>query len=159
MRPEGSPGSLERRRRKALALRQKGIGPGDIARRLGVDRRSVHRWLAAVDEHGEEGLAAVPAPGRPPFLSEEEQAALVAMLLEGATAHGFPTALWTGPRVAELIQREFGVLYHRNHVTRLLRALGFSPQKPERRARERDEAAIRGWVRIRWPQVKKTPGG
>jgi len=159
MRPFGSPEVLERRRQKAVALWREGIGPGDIADRLGVDRRSVHRWLAAYEEEGEGGLAAVPAPGRPPKLSEEEQAELVEMLLEGATRHGFPTDLWTGPRVVELIRRRFRVRYHRNHVTRLLRSLGFSPQKPERRARERDEEAIRGWVRTRWPQVKKTPGG
>ena len=159
MRPEGSAAMLERRRRKALALRGKGVGPGDIARRLGVDRRSVHRWLAAVEEHGEDGLAAVPVPGRPTLLSEKQRAKLVRMLLEGAMAHGFPTALWTGPRVVELIRREFGVRYHRNHVIRLLRGLGFSPQKPERRARERDEAGIQGWVRREWPRVKKTPAG
>jgi transposase len=150
---------LERRRQKAVALWREGTGPGDIAHRLGVDRRSVHRWLATYLEEGEEGLAAVPAPGRPPKLSEEEQAELAAMLLEGATAHGFPTDLWTGPRVVELIRQHFRVRYHRNHVSRLLRSLGFSPQKPERRARERDEEAIRGWVRTRWPKVKKTPGG
>lgn len=72
-------------------------------------------------------------------------------------ACGYPTALWTCPRIAELIRRQFKVRYHAAHVSRLLRALGFSPQRPERQARERDEAAILGWVREVWPRVKRGP--
>ena len=81
------------------------------------------------------------------------------MLLEGASRHGFPTDLWTGPRVIDVVRRQFRVAYHPNHIARLLRSLGFSPQKPERRARERNEDAILGWVRDDWPRVKKTPRG
>ena len=77
------------------------------------------------------------------------------MLLEGATAFGYSTDLWTGPRVVEVIRRRFRVSYHASHISRLLRSLGFSPQKPERRAQERDEVAIRGWVRDQWLRVKK----
>jgi transposase len=158
MRPYGDPKTLEKRRLKAVKLLKKGLLPGEIARRLGVDRRSVHRWLLAYHNHGIDGLAPVPAPGRPTKLSLKNRPKLARMLLKGATAFGYPTDLWTSPRVVDLIRRHFRVTYHAHHVSRLLRSLGFSPQKPQRRAHERDEAAIRGWVRTEWPRVKKTPG-
>jgi transposase len=79
------------------------------------------------------------------------------LLGRGPLAHGYRTDLWTTQRVAEVIQRTFGVRYHRAHVGRLLHRLGWSHQKPERRALERNDAAITAWVRTRWPQVKKTP--
>jgi transposase len=158
MRPFGDPKTLEKRRLKAVKLLKKGLLPGEIARRLGVDRRSVHRWLLAYRKDGVDGLAPVPAPGRPPKLSLKNRQKLARMLLKGATKFGYPTDLWTSARVVDLIRRHFRVTYHANHISRLLRSLGFSPQKPQRRARERDEAAIRGWVRSEWPRVKKTPG-
>lgn len=157
MRPHGSPEMLEKRRLKAIAMCREGRGPGEIARRLGVNRRSVHRWLASYRGQGRQGVAPIPAPGRPPKLDAGEREKLARMLLKGARAWGYPTDLWTGPRVRDLVHRKFGISYHANHISRLLRSLGFSPQRPERRARERDEAAIRGWVRTRWPRVKKTP--
>lgn len=159
MRPFGDPKTLERRRLKAVTLLKKGLLPGEIAGRLGVDRRSVHRWLRAYRERGTDGLSPVPASGRPPKLKPDDRERLSRMLLEGATAFGYPTDLWTGPRIVDLIRRRFRVTYHPNHISRLLRSLGFSPQKPERRARERDEAAIRAWVRNEWSRVKKTSGG
>ena len=155
-RPHGSPRDLERRRMQAWKLLREGIAPVDVALRLGVDRRSVRRWRAMGET---KKLGARPASGRPPKLSEAQREKLVARLIEGPLACGYTTPLWTCPRVAELIHRQFKVRYHANHVARLLRALGFSPQKPERQARERDEEAIRGWVREVWPKVKKTPRG
>ena len=82
---------------------------------------------------------------------------LLKLLLKGATAHGFSTDLWTLPRVAEIIARTFGVRYHPAHVWKILRGEGWSCQKPERRARERDEAAIQRWRTERWPHIKKRP--
>jgi transposase len=159
MRPFGDPKTLEKRRLKAVTLLKKDLLPGEIAKRLGVDRRSVHRWLRAYRERGTDGLSSVPASGRPPKLKARDREKLSHMLLEGATTFGYPTDLWTSPRVVDLIRRHFRVKYHAHHISRLLRSLGFSPQKPERRARERDEEAIRGWVKTQWPRVKKTPGG
>ena len=155
-RPHGSPEHLECRRLQAWKLLREGFGPVEVARKLGVDRRSVRRWRA-LGEHKQ--LAARPAVGRPAKLSEAQRERLVGHLLDGALACGFATPLWTCPRIAELIRRRFRVGYHASHVGRLLRTLGFSPQKPERQARERDEEAIQGWVRNTWPQVKKTPRG
>ena len=159
MRPSGSPRQLEARRLQAWKLLREGVAPVDVARRLGVDRRSVRRWRAEGERRGRPGLTARPTPGRPSRLTERMRAALVDCLLAGAQACGFPTELWTCRRVGQVIHRRFKVRYHVNHVSRLLRGLGFSPQKPEAVARERDEAMIRGWVRETWTAVKKTPRG
>jgi len=157
MRPHGSPVQLERRRLHALTLLDQGVPPVDVARTLGVNRRSVRRWHARARSRGRDALRAVPAPGRPPRLDPSAKRRLEQHLLRGAQAAGFPTDLWTCPRVATLIRREFGVRYHVDHIGRVLRALGWTPQKPERQARERDEGAIRRWVRVEWPRIKKEP--
>jgi transposase len=159
MRPRGSPELLEQRRRRAVDLLEEGWAPCEVARELGVDRRSVRRWRASHEAYGTEGLAAKPVPGRPSKLTESNRAKLEEILLQGARAAGYPTNLWTCARVAELIRRRFRVRYHPHHVARLLRAMGFSPQKPERRARERNEDEIQRWVKEEWPRVKKTPRG
>ncbi len=104
-----------------------------------------------------EALKAKPHPGRPPKLSEQQKRELAAILRQGPMAAGFPTDLWTLKRVAAVIERHFGVKYHPSHVWKVLRSMGWSAQKPERRARERDEAAIRHWREKTWPQVKKKP--
>jgi transposase len=148
MRPSGSPEELERRRLRAIALLQHGMAPVEVARHVGVDRRSVRRWRASHDRAGRAGVGAKPAPGRPPKLDARRRARLERVLLRGAEAAGFSTPLWTCPRVAEMVRREFGVRYHVDHIGRVLRTLGWSPQKPERRARERDEAAIQRWDRL-----------
>jgi transposase len=160
MRPTGSPEELERRRLRALALLKEGLLPVEVARRVGADRRSVRRWKRAARRRGEAGIRAKPASGRPPKLGVEHKRRLEALLLDGAQAAGFHTDLWTCPRVAEIIERRFGVHYHVDHIGRLLHDLDWSPQKPERRALEHDKRAILGWVRERWPRVKKTlPAG
>lgn len=157
MRPAGSPEELQRRRERAIALLKEGIAPVDVASRVGVDRRSVRRWKAAHRREGSAGLAARPIPGRPCALKEHHQRRLERLLLKGARGCGFATDLWTCARVAQLIRDRFGVDYHVDHIGRLLRALGWSPQKPARRAVERDEAAIAGWIKKDWPRIKKTP--
>jgi transposase len=157
MRPTGSPEELERRRVRALALLKEGLLPVEVARRVGVDRRSVRRWKRSAYRRGAAGVRAKPAPGRPPKLDSEHKRRLEALLLEGAQAAGFHTDLWTCPRVAELIERRLGVRYHVDSIGRLLHELNWSAQKPTRRALERDEKAIRRWVHEDWPRVKKTP--
>ena len=131
----------------------------EIARRLGCHASSVLRWRNALQAGGQAALKAKPAAGRPPRLTAQQKARLVRLLSEGATAHGYLTELWTTQRIAELIERCLGVRYHRNHVGKLLHQLGWSHQKPERRAVDRNEAAIAAWKRSVWPRVKKTPQG
>lgn len=156
MRPVGSPRELQRRRERAVGLLDEGYQPVEVARMVGVDRRSVRRWKAAVRKGGHRALAARPASGRPAKLSTRQQAQLEKALLKGAKAAGFATDLWTCPRVARLIKKRFGVSFHVDHIGRLLRGLGWSPQKPARRAIERHEDGIRDWIKIDWPRVKKT---
>jgi len=157
MRPNGSPAELEARRRRAVALLDRGLGVREVARQIGCSPSSVSRWQAEVRAGGPDALRARPAPGRPPRLTSRQRAKLLKLLLKGATAHGFSTDLWTLPRVATVIARTFGVKYHPAHVWKILRAEGWSCQKPERRARERDEAAIQRWRAERWPHIKKRP--
>ena len=159
MRPPGSPQDLERRRLRAIELLKEDHPPVEVAHIVGCDRRSVRRWNAAFRKGGGEGIKARPTPGRPSRLDEKARWRLEKALLKGAKAAGFPTDLWTCPRVAQLIKDRFGPRYHVDHIGRLLHALGWSPQKPQRRAVERDEDEIRRWVKEEWPRVKKTPRG
>lgn len=159
MRPPGTPEELERRRLRAVTLLDDGYQPVEVARMIGVDRRSVRRWKAAYRDGGREALIPLPAPGRPPKLDVHARAQLRKMLLKGAQGAGFPTDLWTCPRVAQVIHDRFGVRYHEDHIGRVLRSLGFTPQKPQRRAIERDERAIQRWLAVDWPRIKKKPRG
>ncbi|MGH7409278.1 MAG: IS630 family transposase, partial [Candidatus Methylomirabilales bacterium] len=153
----GSPAQLEARRRRAVALLDKGLGVRAVARQIGCSPTSVSRWQAEVQAGGLEALRPKPPPGRPPGLTARQRQRLLRLLLKGATARGYPTDLWTLPRVAAVIAQTFGVRYHPAHVWRILRGEGWSCQKPERRARERDEAAIQRWRQDRWPHIKKRP--
>jgi transposase len=142
MRPIGTAEELQRRRLRAVELVNQGESPEDVARFLGCGRSSVYTWVKmAREDLGK--LAAKPHPGRTPRLGEADRKRLEDLLLQGAKAHGWRTDLWTAARVAELIERHFEVAFHPEHVRKLLkRKLGWSSQKPQRRARERDEAAI-----------------
>lgn len=157
MRPTGSPQELEHRRHAALALLKQGLLPHQVAKRIGVDRRSVRRWRSAHRRHGLAGVGARPASGRPRLLRTAAFAWLRRRLLVGATASGFSTDLWTCPRVAQVIQRKFGVRYHVDHVNRVLHRLGFTPQRSTRQPRERDEGAVRRWMTSTWVEVKAKP--
>lgn len=157
-RPLGKGSKLEERRRHAVGLVTKeGLTQAEVARRLKVDARTLRKWLAWHRGQGSRKIDARPTPGRPPQLGTKEIRRLEALLLKGAEAAGYATDLWSGPRVLELIQREFGVKYNISHIPRLLRKLGWSPQKPERRAIERNEAKILGWRRRTWARIKKKP--
>jgi transposase len=117
------------------------------------------RWRDAWRRRGAESLKVRSSPGRPAKLNASQRRRLVTLLLKGPVTHGYHTNLWTTARIAELIAREFGVRYHRDHVGRLMHSLGWSHQKPEIRAVERDEKAIARWKREDWPRVKKTLRG
>jgi transposase len=157
MRPKGSAEVLEARRRWAVSLLQKGLGIRAVARQVGCSPSSVKRWKEVVDQHGVEGLVAKPHPGRPSRLSAGQKEKLLDLLRRGPPAHGYRSDLWTLRRVSEVIERHFGVRYHPAHVWKILRACRWSCQKPERRARERDEKEIEHWRKVKWPHIKKRP--
>lgn len=148
--------ALQRRRLRAARLLEQGVPQAEIARRLGVSRQSVSTWARRLKAEGREALKARPL-GRPGSFGDAERRELVRLLKRGAVAAGFPTELWTLPRVRALIADRFGLEYSEVHVWRLLRKLGFSCQRPTGRAIQRDEAAIRRWKREQWPALKKTP--
>ena len=146
----------EGRRLRAFELKQHGWSQQRIAEALGVSKGAVSQWMKrARDGGGAEALKRRPARGASPRRSEEQRMKLPELLARGAEAHGFRGKVWTCERVAELINREFGVRYHPAHVSRLVRALGLSLQKPARRADQRDEEAIDDWKHNRWPELKK----
>ena len=155
MRPHGTATELERRRRRALALLGRGLSLHEVGRRIGTSAASVCRWKQAVDRGGRNALAAKPVPGRPRKLSPRETQRLLRVLAKGALAYGFPNDLWTLRRITAVIHRTFGVRHHPNHVWRLLRECRWSCQVPERRALQRDEAAIAHWKHYQWPHIKK----
>jgi transposase len=145
----------EARRLRAWELKQQGWEQRAIARALGVSEGAVCQWMSRARAGGVAALRRRPPPGAPPKLTAEQRAALPAVLAQGAEYHGFLGEVWTGGRVAAVIRRVYGVQYHPAHVSRLLRRIGWSAQKPIRRASQRDEAAIERWRTERWPLIKK----
>jgi transposase len=148
---------FEQRRLKAMSLYDEGVRQADIARRLGVTRQSVSRWVGAFERGGRERLRRKPRPGRPPKLTQRQKDALLRALAKGAQSMGYATQLWTAERIRHLVRDHFGQCYHVHHIPKLLHQLGWSYQRPMSRARERDEAAIARWLRKDWPRIKKKP--
>jgi transposase len=148
---------MEKRREQAARLFAKGHSAPEVARRLTVARQVAYRWKDAWEQGGKAALASKGPAGPKSKLAAEQTQTITEALLAGPVARGYKTALWTLPRVADLIEDLTGVRYHPGHVWRLLGASGFSCQRPERRALERDEKAIRKWQRVEWPAIKKKP--
>ncbi len=145
----------EERRQRAWVLKQQGWSQRQIAAALGVTEGAVSQWVKRGRDGGGEALRARPVPGPTPKLSAAQRAQLPDLLRKGAEHFGFVGAVWTTRRVAAVIQRQVGVRYHPDHVRKLLRALGWSVQKPVRRASQRDAAAVQTWREERWPALNK----
>jgi transposase len=145
----------EARRLQAWHLKQQGWPQRQIAEALGVSAGAVSQWMTRARDAGPEALRRRPPPGAPRRLSAEPLARLPALLHRGPTAYGFRGELWTRARVAAIIRLACGVSSHPRHVGRLLAAIRWSPQKPARRARQRDDAAIAQWRDEAWPAIKK----
>jgi len=146
-----------KRRVRAARLLQAGRKPAEVAAMVGAPRQTVYRWKEVLEARGIDALRDMSKGGRPAILGAEELVRLQIALMEGPTVQGFGTPLWTIKRVRVFIEREFGVRYSDVHVWRLLGQMGFSSQKPERRALERDEVAIEDWKKRIWPALKKKP--
>jgi transposase len=149
-----SPKAARQRRLQAAHLFARGLSQAEVAHRLEVSRQTASRWHARWRQGGRAGLAGPGRWGRPSRLSDHDWQRLEHALLAGAVAQGFDTDLWTLPRIAEVIWRLTGVSYHPGHVWWLLRRRGWSPQRPARRASERDEEAIARWRAEEWPRIK-----
>ena len=146
---------METRRRLAWKLLLEDRKIGEVAEIVGVSPCSVGRWKRAVEKGGLKALKAKPHPGRKPRLNGKQKRQLLKILLAGPLEAGYRTDLWTCPRVAEVIAKKFHVKYHPAHVWKILRGFGWTPQKPEQRARERNEKAIRWWREENWPRIKR----
>ena len=145
---------------RAVDLFEKGrLSKAEIGRSLGVSHQTVSDWHEAWRKGGREALRAAGRAGRLPKLDAEKLELVETELVKGAKAHGYPNDLWTLQRVAEVIERATGVHYHPNHVWRILHdRLGWTCQRPARRAIERNEEKIDHWVKNTWPGIKKAPG-
>jgi transposase len=157
MRDQGSPSELERRRLLAVQRVLEGYSTEEVAEFLGVDPRSVRRWVAAHREAGDEGLLARPPSGRPPKLTYTQEKIIRRWLADKPTEHGFATDLWTGPRLAKMIRQEFAIELNPKYLSVWLRRRGFTPQKPRRVPRQRDPEEIAAWLQTQWPRIKKRP--
>lgn len=155
MRIKGSAETLEFRRRLAAEHLQEGKAINEVARIVKASPSSVYRWKCAIEQGGLDALKAKPQPGRKPWLNSAQKKQLVKVLLRGARDSGYTNDLWTCPRVAKVIEERFGVKYNPRYVWYILRRLGWSCQKPEQRARERNPAAAERWRKEDWPRIKK----
>jgi transposase len=145
----------EARRLQAWRLKQRGWSQRQIAEALSVTAGAVSQWMTRAREGGPLALRHRPPPGAPRRLTPEQLAQLPGLLERGPEAYGFRGLLWTRGRIAAVIQLAFGVVYHPRHVGRLCEAIRWSPQKPARRARQRDEIAIAHWRDETWPAIKR----
>jgi transposase len=159
VRPRRDFAELEERRRRAARLFAKGRTQAEVSRELGVSRQSTSRWYADWQAGGNAALRAAGRAGRMPKLSDSQLKVVESELRKGPLAHGYATDLWTLARVTEVIEATTGVSYHPGHVWRILRQMGWSRQRPARRAVERNDEAITRWVEKDWPRIKKTPNG
>lgn len=145
----------EWRRLQAIELKEQGWSHHEIAEALNVSKAAVSQWVRALREHGRGALQARPHTGAPRRLDTREINRLPDCLSHGAEAYGFRGEVWTCARVAAVIREEFGVSYHKAHVSRLLKQQRWTPQMPIERASQRDEEAIAQWRVEVWPVLKK----
>ena len=155
MRSKGSAAELEAIRLRAVQAVLGGQSQAAVARAFGVHSVTVAKWMARHRREGNAGLTAKPTPGRPRFLTAKQDQQVRTWLSQKPTAHGFATDLWTARRVAELIRRRFGIAFHPHYLRAWLTQRGYSPQRPARRARQRNEANITHWVANDWPRIQK----
>lgn len=145
----------EWRRFRAVELHDLGWVEVDIAQALDVSKGTVSRWLMVAETVGPEALMSRLSAGCPPKLTAAQLGMLPELLWHGAEAYGFRGEVWTCARIGQVIRREFGVAYHKDHVSRLMKELGWTPQIPITRAIQRDEVAIEHWRVTVWPELRR----
>jgi len=155
MRPHGNPQALEKRRRLAVRLLKRGRPYRAVAQEVGASLSSVVRWHQVYRKKGRAGLNPKPHMGRPPLLSNGQKKTLVRILVKGPLEAGYSTDLWTLKRIGQIVRKNFRVNYCISNLWSLMDGLGWSCQKPQKRAKERREQAIRYWKQHVWPHIKK----
>ena len=145
----------EWRRGRAILGYIEGRRVVDLAVELDVTRGSINRWLQWYEALGVEGLITASPPGPAPKLTDEQREELVALVEAGPLAAGYPSGVWTGPMIGDLIERRFGVRYHKHNVPRLLHELRFSVQRPRKRLARADALAQATWWNETFPAIKK----
>jgi transposase len=145
---------------RAAELFAVGLRQAQVGRQLGVSRQSVSEWHARWRAGGPDALLSRGPTGPAPRLSDPQLGRVEQALLEGATANGFVGELWTLDRIAVVVERLTGVRHHLAHLWALLHyRLGWTVQRPVRRAAERDQDAIDHWLATRWPRIKASAHG
>lgn len=158
MRKPGSPAEWESKRLIAANMFEQGLSTAVIAASLQVDDQTIRRWRRVFKAQGRAGLACSKHHGRPSRLTAEQKQQISTLLLKNPQELGFDRHLWTQQLIADLILSKFDISYHHDHIGVILKELGFTHQKPMRRARERDEAKIESWRKETWPELlKKVP--
>jgi transposase len=154
----GSREETERKRKRAIEIvfKEKRSQVA-AAKEVGVTPRAVSGWISVYRKIGVKGLKTTKATGRPNKLSATDKKTLSKILIKGAKFAGFSNDLWTSKRILKVIKDRFGVEYHFNHIPKLLKSLGWSVQRPQREAIEKDPKAIRKWIKTEWVRIKKKP--
>jgi transposase len=155
MRTKGTAAELEARRRLAVQRVNDGWRRADVAAFLGVHPETVAGWVRAHKHGGDKALAAKPHPGRTPFLTADQEKQVLGWLTESPTKHGFRTDLWTARRVADLILKKLNVQFHPHYLREWLTKRNYTPQKPARRAKQRNPEAVAVWLKDDWPRIQK----
>src|SRR5271169_1220613 len=144
----------EWRRFRALELAKLAWLEVDIATALGVSKGTVSRWLSIAAAGGPDALHSHPVAGGPPKLTTDQLARIPDFLWHGAEAYGFRGDVWTCARIAKVLRWELGVSFHKDHVSRILKAMGWTPQIPITRAVQRNEDDIERWRTEIWPKLR-----
>jgi transposase len=151
--------ALRERRMQAVELFEAGMRQVDVVNRVGVSAQTASRWYHSWQTGGRDALIGAGRLGRTPRLSDQQVAEVESALLVGPKANGFATDMWTLARVAQVIEQVAGVRYSPSQTWLILRQrLGWTRQRPARRAAERDDEAIEQWVKRDWPRIKRGPG-
>lgn len=153
MRPYGKSEQLAKRRKRALKLLESGKRVKEVAKIFGVTERSIRYWQKEANEPKKKSVTR--RPGHPSRLSTEQLKQLEQELLRGAYAQGYAEDYWTLDRIARLIWDKFQVRYHPVSVWYIMKRIGWSNQRPQRQALQRDDEVIAHWKKYTWPRIKK----
>jgi len=153
MRPYGTSKQLTKRRDCALKLLESGKRVKEVAKIIGVTERSIRYWQKEAKEPKDKSQ--IRSPGHPSYLSAEQLKQLEQDLLRGAYEQGYAEDYWTLDRIARLIWDKFKVRYHPGSVWYIMKRIGWSSQRPQRQALQRDDEAIQRWKKYVWPRIKK----